>query len=71
MVIEHQRSAALAGPADAMPGRDARARESYFQRSYIDMGRDCGLSVFRLRQVERTALGKLREFLGHRIAEVT
>jgi RNA polymerase primary sigma factor len=67
---EQQRSATLAGPSGATSVRGARSSESYFQRSYIDMGRDCGLSVFRLRQVEKTALDKLRRFLGHRIAEV-
>jgi hypothetical protein len=51
------------------PVRGVRSRGPYFQRSYIDMGRDCGLSVFRLRQVEKTALDKLRGFLGRRIAD--
>jgi RNA polymerase primary sigma factor len=46
-----------------------RAGESYFRRSYIDMGKDCGLSVFRLRQVEKTALDKLRGILVRRIAD--
>ena len=41
-----------------------RVSEAYFQRSYIDMGRECGLSVFRLRQVEKTALDKLRGVPG-------
>jgi RNA polymerase primary sigma factor len=68
---ETQRSTSLAGPSGATPVRGTRASKSYFQRSYIDMGRDCGLSVFRLRQVEKTALDKLRGFLGRRIAEVT
>jgi RNA polymerase primary sigma factor len=68
---EARRSATLAGPTGPTPGRGTRASESYFQRSYIDMGRDCGLSVFRLRQVEKTALDKLRGLLGHRIAEVS
>ena len=54
----------LAGRPRASPASGARPRESYFQRSYIDMGRDCGLSVFRLRQVEKTALDKLRGFPG-------
>ena len=66
-----QSSAILAGPSGTTPVRGTRDSESYFQRSYIDMRRDCGLSVFRLRQVEKTALDKLRGFLGHRIAEVT
>jgi RNA polymerase primary sigma factor len=68
---ETQSSATLAGPSGTTPVRGTRDSESYFQRSYIDMRRDCGLSVFRLRQVEKTALDKLRGFLGHRLAEVT
>jgi RNA polymerase primary sigma factor len=67
---EMKRRATLAGPSRSTPVRGTRASESYFQRSYIDMGRDCGLSVFRLRQVEKTALDKLRGYLGHRIAEL-
>ena len=52
------------------PASGVRSRGSYFQRSYIEMGRDCGLSVFRLRQVEKTALDKLRGLLGRRIADL-
>ena len=48
-----------AGAVDA-----ERVSEAYFQRSYIDMGRECGLSVFRLRQVEKTALDRLRGVLA-------
>lgn len=44
-----------------------QARAAYFRRSYMEMGRDCGLSVFRIRQVEKTALDKLRSFLGRRM----
>ena len=53
--------------------RDDRSRpnDSYFQRSYFEMGEDCGLSVHRIRQVERTALDKLRAFLGQRSVERT
>jgi RNA polymerase primary sigma factor len=50
---------------------ESRSTDSYFQRSYIEMGEDCGLSVHRIRQVERTALDKLREFLGQRLGEPT
>jgi hypothetical protein len=39
---------------------------SYFQRSYLELRHDCGLSVFRLRQVEKTALDKLRGMLADR-----
>jgi DNA-directed RNA polymerase sigma subunit (sigma70/sigma32) len=35
------------------------------------MSRDCGLSVFRLRQVEKTALDKLRRILAHRTIRET
>jgi RNA polymerase sigma factor (sigma-70 family) len=52
--------------ADDDGGRPSR---SYFDRSYSDMGRECGLSVFRLRQVERTALDKLRAALAERVPE--
>jgi RNA polymerase primary sigma factor len=37
---------------------------TYFHRSFVELGRECGLSVFRLRQVERTALDKLRAAIG-------
>lgn len=49
----------------------SRSSDSYFQRSYIEMGEDCGLSVHRLRQVEKTALDKLRAFLGRGKAGLT
>ena len=42
----------------------ARSRESYFSDPISIWARDCGLSVFRLRQVEKTALDKLRGFLA-------
>jgi RNA polymerase primary sigma factor len=51
------------------PASGSRPSESYFRRSYIDMGRDCGLSVLRLHQVEKTALDKLRGFLGRQITD--
>ena len=54
------------GSLDDTQGAGRQPGESYFQRSYIDMGRDCGLSVFRLHQVEKTALDKLRRALAGR-----
>ncbi len=72
-VFEEEKATSMARPdasADP-PARGMRPRESYFQRSYNEMGRDCGLSVFRLRQVEKTALDKLREFLGRRMTDET
>jgi RNA polymerase primary sigma factor len=62
ITAKQQRSTSIHGPQTAA---------SYYQRSYIDMGRDCGLSVRRLQQVEKTALDKLRGFLGRRAAEST
>ena len=65
------RDAVLAlDPDSASEGR-WRTSNAYFQRSYIDMGRDCGLSVFRLRQVERTAIAKLRKVLAQRSPDAT
>jgi len=63
--------AILAGPAGAAAGRGLRPTQSYYHRSYIEMGRDCGLSVLRLRQVEKTALDKLRGFLSRRAPDET
>ena len=54
-------------PAAGSTASGARPRQAYFERSYIEMSKDCGLSVLRLRQVEKTALDKLRAFLGRRI----
>ena len=62
-------SANQANPSADPSVRSSRSREAYFERSYIDMGRDCGLSVFRLRQVEKTALAKLRGFLALRMTD--
>jgi RNA polymerase primary sigma factor len=41
-----------------------------FQRSYVELGQDCGLSAHRVQQVERTALEKLRRILAPRFADV-
>jgi RNA polymerase primary sigma factor len=69
----HESSQPQSRPGSVAEERDygTRPTDSYFQRSYIEMGEDCGLSVHRLRQVEKTALDKLRAFLGQRIAEPT
>jgi RNA polymerase primary sigma factor len=40
---------------------------SLCHRSYVDLGRDCGLSTHRVRQVERAALDKLRSFMVPRL----
>jgi RNA polymerase primary sigma factor len=60
---------AVAGPgpvAASTSGRLSQGPErgqSYYHRTYRDIGRECQLSVHRLRQVEKVALDKLREFL--------
>jgi RNA polymerase primary sigma factor len=61
---ETDQLAPVAGSAGVAEDPERRPGDSYFQRSYIEMGRDCGLSVFRLRQVEKTALDKLRTELA-------
>jgi RNA polymerase primary sigma factor len=38
-------------------------RRVLFQRSYVELSEDCGLSVHRVQQVERVALAKLRGIL--------
>jgi RNA polymerase primary sigma factor len=43
---------------------------SLCHRSYVDLGRDCGLSTHRVRQVERAALDKLRSFVVPRLGGV-
>jgi RNA polymerase primary sigma factor len=53
------------------PAEGSCLTESYFHRSYFAMGRDCGLSVHRLRQVEKTALDKLRSLLDPQSLETT
>lgn len=45
------------------PGDPSR-RPTYFHRTYSELGRDCGLSLHRIRQVEAAALEKLRDVLG-------
>jgi DNA-directed RNA polymerase sigma subunit (sigma70/sigma32) len=69
----HESSQVASASGSVADKRDHGSRPSdcYFQRSYIEMGEDCGLSVHRIRQVEKTALDKLRAFLGQRTAERT
>jgi RNA polymerase primary sigma factor len=38
-------------------------RRAYFHRTYMDLERDCGLSRYRIQQVEEAALVKLRDVL--------
>jgi len=47
-----------AAPANAM-----QPTRSYYHRSYMELRRDCGLTVHRIQQVEKTALEKLRGLL--------
>ncbi len=64
-------TAVLAPDPDSPSDGRRRPSDAYFQRSYIEMGRDCGLSVWRLRQVERTAIDKLRKVLAQRSPDAT
>ena len=50
-----------------LAAKNGQVEQACSGRSYIDMGRECGLSVFRLRQVEKTALDKLRAALAERM----
>ena len=68
---EAENLANLTDPSGAASIDTGRGSESYFQRSYIEMGRECGLSAFRLHQVEKTALDKLRRALAERAPEGT
>jgi RNA polymerase sigma factor (sigma-70 family) len=47
------------------PKRPGRA---YYHRTYSEIGMNCGLSVHRVRLVEKAALDKLRKFLVPRLA---
>jgi RNA polymerase primary sigma factor len=64
--LEIARPASSAGPPGDTPVHRPRPNNSYYQRSYIEMRQDCGLSVHRIQQVEKTALDKLRALLGQR-----
>lgn len=45
------------------PDPDAPGR-SYFHRTYVELHRDCGLSLYRIRQIEAMAIEKLREAMS-------
>jgi len=49
---------------DAAPVPTHRPYRSYYQRSYREIGCDCGLSAHRIQQVERAAIGKLGTLLA-------
>ncbi len=49
---------------DADPEDDPSGRRTYFHRTYPELERDCGLSGYRIRQVEQAALEKLGEVLA-------
>jgi len=49
---------------DAEPVRTPRPYQSYYQRSYREIGNDCGLSAFHIRQVEKAAVEKLGPLLA-------
>lgn len=66
---ERNRDPIHPGPSGAGSDRGTEPRETCSQRTYLEMGRDCGLTVFRLRQVERTALEKLRTILEQRMSD--
>jgi RNA polymerase sigma factor (sigma-70 family) len=48
--------------------RAARGSATYYSRTHENLGHDCGLSVHRLRLVERAALDKLRSILSPPVA---
>jgi RNA polymerase primary sigma factor len=55
----------------AAPAGMRRRSQAYYHQNYRQIGRACRLSVKRIRQVEKTALGKLREFLRASLAPTT
>jgi RNA polymerase primary sigma factor len=61
--------APASGFPGAAPAHAPRSRQSYYQRSYTEIGSDCGLSVHRVRQVEKTVLEKLRGLLALQLAK--
>lgn len=48
---------------DPAPEENPSGRKTYFHRSYPELERDCGLSRYRLQQVEQAALEKLGDVL--------
>jgi RNA polymerase sigma factor (sigma-70 family) len=70
MLVPDERNWSNLGPrgahrddAAADPEEDPSDRRAYFHRSYSELERDCGLSRYRLVQVEQAALEKLGEVL--------
>jgi RNA polymerase sigma factor (sigma-70 family) len=55
---------------DRFSEEDLSGRPTYFHRSFLELERDCGLSHYRLVQVEQTALEKLGEILLPCIVEL-
>jgi RNA polymerase sigma factor (sigma-70 family) len=51
------------GFSGAAPVHERHSR-SFYRRTYMEIGHDCGLSFHRVRQVEKAALEKLRGLLG-------
>jgi RNA polymerase sigma factor (sigma-70 family) len=51
-------------PGDALHNRCERQSQSYYHRTLIDLSEECGLSLFRLRAIEKYTLDKLRGYLG-------
>ncbi|MFI5456061.1 MAG: sigma-70 family RNA polymerase sigma factor [Isosphaerales bacterium] len=56
--------APTSGIPDAARVPTPRRSRCYYQRSYREIGCDCGLSAHRIQQVERTAIGKLGTLLA-------
>ncbi len=57
------RSARQKNKVDERPANPAASGRCYFHRTYVELHRDSGLSFYRIRQIEATALEKLREAL--------
>jgi RNA polymerase sigma factor (sigma-70 family) len=55
--------------APALPAHRPSWSRAGFHRTYAELGRDCGLSSHRIRQVERVALEKLRGILSPWLAQ--
>jgi RNA polymerase primary sigma factor len=53
----------------AAPAKAGRPSPLYYNRTYSEIGRDCGMSMHRIHQVERSAIAKLRDFLAQEPSE--
>jgi len=62
-----RRTAGAATATTGSPAFPTRPGQAYYHRTYGEIGLDCGLSVHRVRLVEKTALDKLRKLLGPRL----